>query len=161
MFAIGDKVVYPAHGAGIIEAIENHDFLGAQREYYVLKICFGDMRVLVPVESVHDAGIRQIVDQVVVEHVFSILGDEVNETEDNWSRRYRNNMEKIKSGDIHQVAEVVRNLMARLMSRGLSSGERKMLDYARRVLISELMLVRQESEAAITEAIDALFAVET
>jgi len=161
MFAVGDKVVYPAHGAGIIEAIVNRDFLGAQREYYVLKMCFGDMRVSVPVESVNSTGIRQIVDQVVVERVFSILVDEVNETEDNWSRRYRNNMEKIKSGDIHQVAEVVRNLMARLMSRGLSSGERKMLDYARRVLISELMLVRQESEDAVTEAIDALFAVET
>ena len=158
MFQVGDKVVYPVHGAGIIEAIENQEVLGRVRSYYILKISAGNMRLMVPVETVETVGMRQIIAPEIVEDVLAVLRENADELEENWNRRYRANMEKIKSGDIFVVAAVVRNLMLRDRKRGLSAGEKKMLDYAKRILVSELMLVENASEEQILATISQLFA---
>lgn len=145
MFTVGDKVVYPMHGAGIIEAIEEREVLGEKRKYYIMRMPIGDMQVMIPLRSVEEIGLRQVIDETGVEQVLGILRGDDSEMSTNWNRRYRANMEKIKSGDIFEVAEVVRNLVHREKDKGLSTGERKMLDNARQILISELVLARQQS----------------
>ena len=158
MFKIGDKVVYPMHGAGIIESIEEKEVLGDKRRYYIMKIPCGDMKVMVPMDNIGGIGLREVVDPDGVTRVISILQDRETDMSTNWNRRYRANMEKIKSGSIYEVAEVVRNLSLREREKGLSTGERKMLDNARQILISELVLAKEEKEDSIKLLIDDLFA---
>lgn len=146
MFNIGDKVVYPMHGAGVIEAIEEKEVLGERKRYYIMKLPIGEMRVMIPMSNVNDIGLRQIIDADGVHRVFQILQGEKSKMSHNWNRRYRANMEKIKSGDVFEVAEVVRNLAIRDREKGLSTGERKMLDNARQILISELVLAQNATE---------------
>ena len=157
MFSIGDKVVYPMHGAGIIEEIEAKKILDEMRNYYIMKIPFGDMKVMIPVDNSEKIGVRDIVSEDVISEVMKKLGDEVSEMSDNWNKRYRENMEKLKSGDVLQVTEVVRNLMHSERKKGLSTGERKMLLNAKQILISEIVLVRNLDidtvEAQITRAV--------
>ena len=141
MFLVGDKVVYPMHGAGVIEAIEQRTILGEVREYYVLRMPIGDMQVLVPVNTIRDAGLRAIVSREEADRVFTLLCEEATEEQGNWNRRYRNNLEKLKSGDIYELAEVVRNMTRRDQEKGLSTTEKKMLENARQLLVSELALV--------------------
>jgi CarD family transcriptional regulator len=157
MFNIGDKVVYPMHGAGIIEAIEEKEILGTKKRYYVMSIPVGDMKVMIPLDNVRQVGLREIIDGDEVEQVFSVLRDNHSKLSTNWNRRYRMNMEKIKSGDIFKVAEVVSSLMNREKDKGLSTGERKMLENARQILISELVLVRNCCEGEIDEIIQRFF----
>ncbi|MGI5892308.1 MAG: CarD family transcriptional regulator [Bacillota bacterium] len=157
MFAVGDKVVYPVHGAGVIQAIEQREILGQEHNYYVLHIPFGDMTLLVPVEMVNKLGMREVIPQERVSEIFDILRSQPDEFDDNWNRRYRQHMDKIKSGDIIDVAQVVRNLMSRNMSKGLSTGEKKLLDQARQILVSELMLAEEKSENVVMDAIDQVF----
>ena len=140
MFIIGEKVVYPVHGAGVIEGIEQREVLGKYRNYYVLRLYVGDMRVLVPVDGVDRVGMRRVCTVDKLQEVRLILSGSPSPWEDNWNRRYRLNMDKIKSGDICQLAEVVRNLMRRDLLKGLSTGEKKMLDNARKILMSEVAL---------------------
>lgn len=140
MFDIGDKVVYPMHGAGIIEGIEEREILGQVKKYYVMRMPIGEMKVMIPLENVEEIGIREIVDDVAVDRVLSVLGESETDSSTNWNQRYRNNMNKMKSGDIYEVAYVVRSLMVREIAKGLSSGERKMLDQAKQILVSELSL---------------------
>lgn len=153
MFNIGDKVVYPMHGAGVIEAVEEREVLGEKAQYYIMHLPIGDMQVMVRLDNVEEVGLREIIKDEDVERVFSTLKGEKSQMSQNWNRRYRANMEKIKSGDIFEVAEVVRNLSIRDRERGLSTGERKMLDNARQILISELVLAQgstpEEVEATI------------
>lgn len=146
MFKIGDKVSYPMHGAGIIEAIEVQEVLGEKREYYILKLPLSDMKVMIPVNKTNSIGLREVINKTDIERVIAILSGDISNMSTNWNRRYRANMEKIKSGDIFEIAEVVRNLMKRELERGLSSGERKMLDNARQILISELVLAAEVEE---------------
>jgi CarD family transcriptional regulator len=157
MFAIGDKVVYPVHGAGVIQAIEQREILGQQHDYYVLHIPFGDMTLLVPVEMVNKLGMREVIPKERVEEIFDILRSQPDEFDDNWNRRYRHHMDKIKSGDIVDVAQVVRNLMSRNLIKGLSTGEKKLLDQARQILVSELMLAEETSENSVMDAIEQVF----
>lgn len=140
MFNIGDKVVYPMHGAGIIEAIENREILGKVKQYYVLRMPMGDMKLMIPVSSVNDVGLRQVIDPQTVQKVLDELRKERVISSANWNRRYRAHLEKLKTGDIFAIAEVVRNLTCRDREKGLSTCERKMLDTARQILISELAL---------------------
>lgn len=149
MFKIGDKIVYPMHGAGVIEAIEEKEVLGEKRNYYVLRMPIGEMKVMVPISNVETIGIRKIINGDEVNKVFNILQQENSPMSTNWNRRYRNNMEKIKSGNIYELAEVVRNLAARDKEKGLSTGEKKMLDNARQILISELLLAKSGQEENI------------
>lgn len=141
-FKVGDKVVYPMHGAGIIEAIEEREVLGQRQQYYIMKLPMGDMQVMIPLRSVEEVGLREVISPEEVSRVFEVLQGEKTKMSQNWNRRYRANLEKIKSGDIFEVAEVVRNLSIREKEKGLSTGERRMLESARQILISELVLAQ-------------------
>lgn len=154
VFNVGDKVVYPMHGAGIIEAIEEKEVLGERQKYYIMRLPIGEMKVMIPTENVGEIGLREIIKEDDVQKVFEILRAQKSKMSTNWNRRYRANMEKIKSGDVYEVAEVVRNLTLRDKEKGLSTGERKMLENARQILVSELVLAKgidEESALAILE----------
>ncbi|MBS5334237.1 MAG: CarD family transcriptional regulator [Anaerovoracaceae bacterium] len=140
MFSVGSKIVHPMHGAGIIQKIEEKRILGNVKKYYILKLPCNDMNVMIPVDSEESVGIRKIMDKSVVRRVIEYLGTDSTHMDSNWNRRYRENMQKIKSGDIFQVAEVVKNLIRASREKGLSAGETKMLNNARQILISEIIL---------------------
>lgn len=158
MFKVGDKVVYPMHGAGIVEAIEEKEILGEKREYYVLRLPVGDMKVMVPISNGEEMGLRAVIDREEVKSVFRVLKDVTTCMSTNWNRRYRTNLEKMKSGSIYEIAEVVRNLAKREKEKGLSSGERKMLDNARQIMLSELVLAAELEEEKARAMIDCVFA---
>ncbi|MDD4334606.1 MAG: CarD family transcriptional regulator [Desulfotomaculaceae bacterium] len=158
MFKIGDKVVYPMHGAGVIESIEEKEVLGERRKYYILQLPVGDMKVMIPINNGEGVGLREVIDWQGVEKVLHIMRQQCTAMSPNWNRRYRANLEKIKSGNIYEVAEVVRNLMKRDREKGLSSGERKMLDNARQILISELVLATELEEEKAQSLLDGAFA---
>jgi len=157
MFKIGDKVVYPMHGAGIIEAIEEKEVLGKKRQYYIMRMPIGNMKVMVPLDNVKEVGLRSVVGMEDIEVVMAILKQEETDMSSNWNRRYRANMEKIKSGNIFEVAEVVRNLVHRDKEKGLSTGERKMLENARQILVSEMVLAQDKEEKQIESILEDVF----
>ncbi|MGF6377045.1 CarD family transcriptional regulator [Clostridiales Family XIII bacterium PM5-7] len=140
MFSAGDKILYPMHGAGVIQDIEERDILGETKRYYILKFPFGDMSVMIPVDKGPDVGIRPIIPQSEIEAVFVVLHGESSEMSGNWNRRQRENMDKLRTGDIMLVAEVVRNLLRLDRVKKLSTGEKKMLTNAKQILMSELVL---------------------
>lgn len=140
MYNIGDKIVYPMHGAGIIEQIEEKVILGERREYYVLRVPCGDMKIMIPVDKSDDIGVRAVITPKEMEEVLAILCDDSSEMSANWNRRYRENTEKLKTGDAREVAEVVRNLLRTDREKTLSTGEKKMLSSARQILVSEMIL---------------------
>lgn len=148
MFQIGDRIVYPMHGAGIIVDVEIKEILGERREYFIIRMPIGDMKVMVPVSNVDDVGVRYIIDKEEIEGVMDILKGRRSTMPQNWNRRYRMNMDRIKTGDIEEIAAVVRNLTILDDKKGLSTGERKMLGNARQMLLSELVLA---SGTAMTE----------
>ncbi|HHX88091.1 MAG TPA: CarD family transcriptional regulator [Firmicutes bacterium] len=157
MFNVGDKVVYPMHGAGVIEAIEEKEILGDRKKYYVMKLPMGEMKVMIPMDNVCQVGLRGVIGKEAVGKVFQILREEAGETPSNWNRRYRKHLEKIKSGNIFKVAEVVRNLVLRDQEKGLSTGERKMLESAKQILISELELVPGMDREIINHKLEQIF----
>ncbi len=154
MFNIGDKVVYPMHGAGIIEGIEEREISGEKFNYYVIKLPMGEMKAMIPMHKVNEVGLRQIIDEQEILKVFDVLKHETSNMPMNWNHRYRINLEKIKSGSIFEVAEVVRNLASRDRQKGLSTGEKKMLENARRILLSELVLAKNVAENQMEEILD-------
>ncbi|MFO7152666.1 MAG: CarD family transcriptional regulator [Bacillota bacterium] len=154
MFNIGDKVVYPMHGAGIIEAIEEKEILGEKQKYYVMRMHFKNMKVMIPIKSVKAIGVRQVVSDEEIEQVLKILRGEKSKMPANWNHRYRANMEKIKSGNIFQVAEVVRNLGLRDKEKGLSTGERRMFENAKQILASEIALSKNIDEMSAHRLIE-------
>lgn len=144
MLSIGDRVVYPMHGAGIIEGIEEQEVMGEKQSYYVLKIPFGNMRVLVPLNKAQEVGLRGIIAAEEITVVEQVLGGAPELSEGgSWNRRFNANMAKLKSGDIVAVAEVVRNLSLQDRVKKISSGERRLLDTAKHILTSELALAVQ------------------
>lgn len=153
-FEVGDKVVHPHHGAAVIERREVVEAFGEEREYFVLRIAHGDLTVTVPVENVDRVGIREVINDEEVGEVFAVLAKKDARMPTNWSRRFKNHVEKMKSGDIYQVAEVVRNLTIRDNDKGLSAGERRMLASARRVLVSELTFALNVSMDEAEERLD-------
>lgn len=140
MFSIGDKILYPMHGAAVIEDIEKKDILGEIREYYILRLPYGDLNIMLPVSSCADIGVRGIIESTEIDSVLSVLNEDSTKMSSNWNKRYRENMDKLKTGDIYQVAEVVRNLLRVDRIKKLSTGERKMLVNAKQILESELIL---------------------
>jgi len=154
MFNIGDKIVYPMHGAGVIESIEEKEILGNKQNYYIVRIPVGDMKVMIPTESIDDIGIREVIDEEKANEVLDVLRQRTACEAINWNKRYRENMLKIKSGDIFEVAEVVKSLMIRDKEKGLSTGEKKMLNNARQILISELVLVKNATPQEIENIIE-------
>lgn len=158
MFKIGDKVVYPHHGTAKIIRMEKREFGGAEKDYMVLQMIHGDMTVSVPVEKAEDVGVRWPICAEDVDDLFKVLARRDVREPSNWSRRYKNHQEKLKSGDVYQVAEVVRNLALRETARGLSTGEKNLYDTARSVLVSELSFALQVAEDEASVQVDEVLA---
>ena len=153
MFSVGDKIVYPMHGAGTIDAIEEKDILGEKQAYYIIKMP-GEVKVMVPTTKAEEIGVRNIISKENAGKVFQILEENETEMSNNWNKRYRDNMEKMKSGDIYEVADVVRNLSFKQKEKGLSTGEKKMLNNAKQILVSELGLAEHASQEEVENLID-------
>ena len=153
MYNVGDKVVYPMHGAGVIDSIEEKEILGEKQSYYILKMP-GEVKVMVPLSTAEQHGIRNIIDKSEAEKVFNVLEQDETEMEKNWNKRYRDNMEKMKSGNIYEIADVVRNLSFKQKEKGLSTGEKKMLHNAKQILVSELVLAEHASQDEVEELVD-------
>jgi len=145
------------HGAGIIEAIEEKEILGEKQKYYVMRMPIGNMKVMIPLKNIKDIGVRQVAGDDEIAEVLNILRGEKSKMSANWNRRYRANMEKIKSGNIFQLAEVVRNLTIRDKEKGLSTGERKMLENAKHILVSEIVLSKNITEEEALQLIENAF----
>jgi CarD family transcriptional regulator len=145
-FEVGETVVYPHHGAALIEAVETRVIKGEERVYLVLKVAQGDLELRVPADKVEEVGVRDVVGQEGLDHVFEILRAPHTEEPTNWSRRYKANLEKLASGDVNKVTEVVRDLWRRERERGLSAGEKRMLAKAKQILVSEVALAEKTNE---------------
>jgi CarD family transcriptional regulator len=155
---VGDSVVYPHHGAGLVEKKENKKIFGEERQYLTIKILHNDMTVMVPCENAAIAGLRRIIDEEAVKKVLSVLQDFESEMPKNWNRRFKHNRDKIKTGDIYELAEVVRNLALREFEKGLSTGEKQMFTRAKKILASELMYALDKDEEAAEAYLDDLLA---
>lgn len=153
-FDVGDKVVYPHHGAAVIEKREVLPFMGEDREYLVLRLAYGELTLKVPTDNADEVGLREVINDEEVEEVFAVLRKKEARMPTNWSRRFKNHVEKLKSGDIYQVAEVVRNLSLRDKDKGLSAGEKRMLAKARQILVSELTFAINVSEEEAEKKLD-------
>ena len=153
MFNIGDKIVYPMHGAGTIDSIEEKDVLGEKQSYYILKMP-GEVKVMVPIAKAEQVGVRSIIDKGSADKVFEVLEHDETEMNKNWNKRYRDNMDKLKSGDIYEIADVVRNLSFKQKEKGLSTGEKKMLTNAKQILVSELVLAEHSNKDEMEEMVD-------
>ena len=153
MFNVGDKIVYPMHGAGTIDAIEEKDILGEKQSYYILKMP-GEVKVMVPTAKAEEVGVRNIIDKESAEKVIGVLEKDETAMDKNWNKRYRDNMEKMKSGDIYEVADVVRNLSFKQKEKGLSTGEKKMLNNAKQILVSELVLAEHATQDEVEKLVE-------
>lgn len=153
MFNVGDKIVYPMHGAGTIDSIEEKDILGEKQAYYIIKMP-GEVKVMVPTAKAEGIGVRDIIDKETAGKVFKVLETDSTQMDMNWNKRYRDNMEKMKSGDAYEIADVVRNLSFKQKEKGLSTGEKKMLLNAKQILVSELTLAENSNKDQMEELIN-------
>ncbi|NLM05677.1 MAG: CarD family transcriptional regulator [Tissierellia bacterium] len=153
MFKIGDKVVYPMHGAGKVVAVQRQEVLGEVEDYFVISLS-NDLKMMVPVSCAEEVGLRDIISKNEVVKVFEILETDMAEMSQNWNKRYRANMERIKSGDIFEVADVVKNLMLLDSHKGLSTGEKRLLNTAKQMLTSEIVLVTNRSEDEVEDRLE-------
>lgn len=156
-FRVGDKVVYPHHGAAVIEGTQKRMVEGETREYWVIRLSYGDLTLMVPTDGADEVGLRGVVPKNELEQVYKVLQSKKQApAPSNWSRRFKSHVEKLRSGDIYQVAEVVRNLSNRDKDKGLSAGEKRMLTKARQILVSELTFaagVKEEKAEAMLDEI--------
>jgi CarD family transcriptional regulator len=157
-FKVGDKAVYPAHGVGEVKSIESREILGSKQTFYVLQIIDSGMKIMVPTGNVNTVGLREIISETEVNDVYTIL-KERNVRIDNqtWNRRYREYMDKIKTGSVYEIAEVLRDLSLLKFEKELSFGERKMLDTAKNLLVRELAICEDRDEEEIDEEIGEIF----
>ncbi len=154
MFNVGDNIVYPMHGAGTIDAIEEKEVLGETLQYYIINLT-GEVKVMVPTSKAEAMGVRNIINKQEASQVLKVLESNETEMSDNWNKRYRDNLDKMKTGDIFEVADVVRNLSFKQKEKGtLSTGEKKMLNNAKLILVSELVLAEHASQTEIEELVD-------
>ena len=157
MFKVGDKIVYPMHGAGVIETIEERSILDEKQSYYIIKMP-GEVKVMVPTAKAEAIGVRNIIDKETAGKVINVLEQDSTEMSMKWNKRYRDNVEKLKSGDIFEVADIVRNLSFKQKDKGLSTTEKKMLLNAKQILVSELVLAeskdKEEVEALVENKIN-------
>jgi CarD family transcriptional regulator len=156
LYKVGDKVVYPHHGAGTVVKKESREVLGTKREYLTIKILHNDMTVQVPSENADQVGLRRVIGEKEVGVVIKALTGGSTEMPKNWNRRFKYNREKIKTGDVFELAEVVRNLAIREMEKGLSTGEKQMYTRAKKILASEFMYALDKDEDGAEEYLDGL-----
>jgi CarD family transcriptional regulator len=158
MFKVGDLAVYPAHGVGCIESIESREISGEKKEFYIMKILDNNMIIMIPVDNVTSVGLRDIIDEKEVSRVYEIMKQrDIPADNQTWNRRYREYMEKIKTGSVYEVAEVLRDLYLLKVDKDLSFGERKMLDTAQGLLLKELSIAKATDERAIMSDINDIF----
>jgi len=155
-YKVGDKVVYPHHGAGKVLKKEKREMIGEAREYLTIKILHNDMTVMVPSDSAGRAGLRRVIGEPEVERVLAVLRDDMSQMPKNWNRRFKHNRDKMKTGDIFELAEVVRNLAIRDFEKGLSTGEKQMFTRAKKILASELMYALDMEEKDAEDYLDDL-----
>ena len=153
MFSIGDMIYYPRHGAGIIEGIEEKEVLGEKCKYYVIRIALGDMKVMVPINKTEFHGIRNITSKDRIDDIYNILSGETSCMCKSWSKRYRENEAIIRRGDVFEISELVKNLTVADRGKKLSTGEKRMLENVRQLLVSELMLMLDEPYEKIEEKV--------
>ena len=159
-YNIGDKIVYPMHGAGVIEAIEEREIMGEKQTYYIMRIPIGDMSVMIPTKNAKEIGIRDVIDKEEADRVLASFKACTTEMDSNWNKRYRENVARIKSGNIYEVVRVVKNLMYREKSRGLSTGERKMLNGAKQILVSELVVAKSIKQSEVENIMNEIVSAE-
>jgi CarD family transcriptional regulator len=140
MFKRGDKILYPMHGAGVIENIEMKNILGEKRQYYILSLPTKNMKVMIPVDRGDSLNLREVINTDTIPEVFQVFKEDYVDTGMNWNKRYKYNLEKVKSGNIYDLANVIKDLMSRDAEKGLSSGERKMLNESKQLFVSEISL---------------------
>jgi CarD family transcriptional regulator len=157
VFSVGDKVVYPHHGAGVVEKVEVRKVEGERKKYFILSLCHGDLKITVPEESTGNVGLRGVIRKSEVKSVFEVLGQEQSKMPSNWNHRYKKNRDKIRSGDVFEVAEVVRNLSIREREKGLSTGEKRMLNQAKQILLSEIIYVLNIDDQKAAKMLDEVF----
>jgi len=158
MFNVGDLAVYPAHGVGVIEKIEAQEISGCQQDFYVMRILDNNMIIMIPTNNVNNVGLRDLIGQTEVSRLYSILKKrDVTIDNQTWNRRYREYMDKIKTGSAFEVAEVYRDLLILKIDKDLSFGERKMLDTARNLLVKEISLAKKIGEDQVEKDLDKIF----
>jgi CarD family transcriptional regulator len=158
LFEVGDKVVYPHHGAGTVVKKEKREILGQTREYLTIQILHNDMTVMVPCENAEAAGLRKVIGEEIVDEVLAVLRDDGTQMPKNWNRRFKHNRDKMKTGDIFELAEVVKNLSLRDHEKGLSTGEKQMFVKAKKILASELMYAKAVDEDEAAEWLEGVLA---
>lgn len=157
-FKVGDRAVYPAHGVTVVKGIQERDVGGKKKSFYLLQVVENQMTIMVPTDNAVQVGLREIISELEVSKVYSILKErDVKIDQTTWNRRYREYMEKIKTGSVFEIAEVLRNLFLLRHSKDLSFGERKMLDQAKHLLVREISIARNEKEDAVEQEIQAIF----
>ena len=156
---IGDKVVYPMHGAGEITGIEENEVGGVENSYYVFRLPLGDMKLMLPVDKVEEAGLRPLIDAAQVEEVVAVLQAESEQVQGSWNKRFHTNLERLKTGNILDAAAIARNLSRQNSKKKISSGERRLLDLSRQILITELVYVCGKTPEEITAWVDELIGV--
>lgn len=157
-FRVGDRVVYPHHGAAIIQGLEEKEIYGEKRQYFILRLAYGDLTLMVPADNTEEVGIRDVIARKELDKVFKVLKAKECRMPSNWSRRFKTHVEKLRSGDIYQVAEVVRNLARREKEKGLSAGEKRMLSRARQILVSEVTFAADVEESEAEKMLDKVLA---
>ncbi|HRR42074.1 MAG TPA: CarD family transcriptional regulator [Syntrophales bacterium] len=158
MFKVGDLAVYPAQGVGVIEAIEERDLMGNIQSFYIMKIFGSNMKIMIPLDSVKSAGLRSVISAGEIPRIYEILKEkDVTIDKQTWNKRYRDYLEKIKTGSVYEVARVLRDLCILKLDKDLSFGERKMMDTAKNLLIKEISVVSKSEETRVEEDINALF----
>jgi CarD family transcriptional regulator len=159
MFKVGDLAVYPAHGVGLIEKIESQEISDCRQDFYVMRILDNGMIIMIPTNNVENVGLREIIELTEVPKLYSILKKrDVPIDNQTWNRRYREYMDKIKTGSVFEVAEVYRDLLILKVEKDLSFGERKMLDTARNLLVKEISLAKKVGEEQVEKELDKIFA---
>ena len=151
---IGDRVVYPMHGAGEIAEIEEQEVGGVKKSYYILRLPTGSLKLMLPVDKVEELGLRDIIDKSKIPELVEVLRGSMEKMQGSWNKRFHANMERMKSGDILDVAAVARNLERQNLKKKISSGERRILDLARQILISELVYVMEKTPEEVSEWVD-------
>jgi CarD family transcriptional regulator len=158
VFAAGDMAVYPAHGVGVIQAIETKTIGGVDQSFYVMKILDNDMTIMIPTANCKNVGLRSIISAKEVDKVLNILMErDIQISSQTWNRRYRDYMDKIKTGSVFEVAVVLRDLYLLSDDKELSYGERKMMDTARNLLVKEISLARKEDENKVAKQLESIF----